>query len=171
MTGWLRQKPTTPDNGRVRAVFLRVAADPKFQRIAGLAGAQHDEFLAAVDKASYRFAGRSLGWAGPPDEEGGPCLLGLSWWHLRSVPAAHELFHLARHVRKVKSLDDETNVWREEAIIWGQTLRYNPIGTVLEVAANLAVVLGGPWVLLECLYRGLFGEGVFEISSRLFRGK
>ncbi len=144
MSGWLRGKPTKPDDGRVREAFRRVALDPMFLRVAGLAAAELEEFLAAMERASYRFAGLSLGWAGPPDEDGGPYLLGLSRWHLRSVPTAHELFHLARHVRKRKRLDDETSVWREEAIIWGQTFRYHRIGTILEVAASLAVILGGP---------------------------
>jgi hypothetical protein len=96
-------------------------------------------------------------------------VLGLSRLHRRLVPAAHELFHLARDVRGLKRLDDETHVWREECIVWFLTWQYAPIRTVLELACLFGILGLGVYALLQTAY-WLMGLGsVVDYLRQLFR--
>jgi hypothetical protein len=80
-----------------------------------------------------------------PDER--PIVLALSPSSLRIAAAAHELFHLSRHVRGVTRFEDEKKMnffaigW-EEAKVWLLTVRYVPLRSSLELIRILTTRLG-----------------------------
>ncbi len=84
-------------------VFEDVATDPRFLRIGAV---NADEMAAAVRSASIRYSNPLQGgFAGRiVSESGDDLILGLSRFHVRRSPAAHELFHLSRDLRGIQTL-------------------------------------------------------------------
>ncbi len=144
----LHSVPTAPAGPGVEELFQSVSRDPRFLKIAGVTEA---EMNSALNSASIRtsniFQG---GYAGrvPLPEGGDELVLALSPLHAREVPAAHELFHLARDLQGIQTLSiGETpgllGRMSEEAAVWASTFRYAPVGTTLEVGAPLVVTVAG----------------------------
>jgi hypothetical protein len=168
ITGWLRRPPTRPAGPELRALFLGVAIDKRFHRVASL-GAREIEVLHA-QLASAAFCECSIwqgGYAGRPADRG--LVLGLSRLHRRIVPAAHELFHLVREVRGRKRLDDETQVWREECMIWFLTWQYAPVRTVLELTGLFVILTAGVYAVLQLAYWMLGLGSVVDYLRQLVR--
>jgi hypothetical protein len=146
-TNWIRGIPTVAANGAVRSRFEQIANDPFFQHIARLREDECQTLLDDLSTASIRYSKIVQGgYAGRDDQ--GMLVLALSRWHLRSAPAAHELFHLARDViyrsrngKAGKSLDATTGILQEEIFVWIQTLSYLPIYGAVEIGIPLALVV------------------------------
>jgi hypothetical protein len=141
-----RSMPMSEAKGSVQALFRKVSQDPIFLKIAGLTELERDVFWNELTTAAYRISWFQGGYAGRTN--GGQIVLGLSWIHLRRVPAAHELYHLARDVihrcrngRTGTLLDAQTGILREELLVWGQTLSYSPIGGALEIVVPLVIMV------------------------------
>ncbi len=154
LLGWLRRPPTIPAGPEIKNLFFSVAADPRFQRVAGLSETELASLHQELERAEFCYCNiLQGGYAGRPPGRG--LVLGLSSWHIRRAPAVHELLHVAREVRGLKRLDDETKVWREEFIVWYQTLQHTPVLGTIEMVVLLtilhAVVFGvvqlGYWLL------------------------
>jgi hypothetical protein len=91
------------------------------------------------------YAGLGCKEGRPPDER--PIVLALSPSNLRTAAAAHELFHLARHVRRDRRFEDEEEmnilavVW-EEAKVWTLTILFAPLRGIFELLLILTIRLG-----------------------------
>jgi hypothetical protein len=151
----IRREPPQADPN-IKALFLSVANDPFFQRIARLSLEQQLRLTEEVERASFRrspwFQG---GYAGR--DRGGNLVLGLSRWFPAAATAAHEAFHVARDIRgkcplsrpRVVTQEEPSQqapppplsppdrqpsfwrVWWEEVVVWCQTAIYAPVGTFL----------------------------------------
>lgn len=132
---------------KVVNVFESVAADPRFLRIAGIGA---DEMATAVKSASIRYSNPLQGgYAGRiVTENAEELILGLSRFHARRSPAAHELFHLSRDLRSLRSLRMDkipgpVGRLREEVIVWNMQFRYAPVRTGLELGGGIVFPVGG----------------------------
>jgi hypothetical protein len=155
---WLN---SAPDCGaRVRQVLKAVADDPRFQQDAGLV--DEEQGAANPDLAAFQQALAQAEVCYSPIWQGGFAdhvpgrgyVLALSPVHLRAAAAAHELFHLARHIRGVtpfeqpRALDE---VVLEEMIVWALTVRYMPVRGTIELLVPLTVLGTGVWLVLTAL--------------------
>lgn len=135
---------SVPDNGkRVAERLHNVTEDRRFREVAGLdrpGYALYSRifqviFQAALPGQAIRYSSVFQGGFAGEDQQG-YLVLALSPWHLRTAPAAHELFHLVRHVYGRARLDQEPTWWvsiREESIVWYQTVRYAGFRGILEL--------------------------------------
>jgi hypothetical protein len=130
-----------PDCRRPRRLLQRVANTARFRQLAGLTGAHLRRFRRRLRNSHVCF---SAPWQGGYAGHGPRkrVLLALSHLHLRTAPAAHELFHLVRHVRGVAPFHEDwfTRTIREEAIVWMLTIRYDPFRASLELLPLFALI-------------------------------
>jgi hypothetical protein len=150
----IRREPPDVDPD-IKGLFLSIANDPFFQRIARLSREQRVRLTEEVGRASFRrspwFQG---GYAGR--DRAGNLVLGLSRLFPAATTAAHEVFHVARDIRgkcplsrsrivtqeeqsqqaptpPLPAPDREPPFWRVwwEEVVWSLTTVYAPAGTFL----------------------------------------
>jgi hypothetical protein len=139
-------------------LFQQIANDPEFQELAGLLrradAGRLASFKAVLTDAHICY---SVPWQGGHAGHGpsGGVVLGLSHLSLRVAPAAHELFHLARHVHGLAPFHEDwlSRTIREEFIVWTLTVRYAPLSGSLELLPKLVLVGIGVAVVLNLYYR------------------
>jgi hypothetical protein len=138
--------------GAPERLFQMVANDPRFLELADLDGSVNLFRTTLADAQICYSVPWQGGYAGyGPD--GQVVVLGLSHLNLRPAPAAHELFHLVRHVRGFARF--ETNslsvAIREEVIVWTLTLRYDLLGGVRELLPKFVILGSGVAAFLHVI--------------------
>ena len=153
--------PKNPAGTRVSSVFQRISRDPEFLKIAGVS---EQEMEVALNGVSYRYSNiLQGGFAGKvPTGDGDQLILGLSRLHIRTSPAAHELFHVARELRggptlRVDQMPGFLSRVHEEAIVWGMQTRYAPLATAAEASGHVFIYVivpaGGTYYVVKKVAR------------------
>ena len=149
---WIAAPPDCTEN--VRNLLETIAHDLRFLRIAGLGTASPElaAFQSILQTATVMHS-PSLqgGFAGLGC--GGGVVLALSRLHLRIAAAAHELFHLARHVRGTTPFEQEDQmglfgVMIEEGKVWWLTAKYTFLRGCIELMVHCSIYFLPPAYLI-----------------------